>query len=330
MDYNQTPVDVVILWCQDDFQHRRIRNQVLKQKTTSSGDTSFTRFRDNGEIQFCLACIVRFMTWVNKIHVVVADYQVNNIDHVLKNSNGNADVYNDKVRVVRHSDILPSTSLPTFNSQAIEACLNYIPCLSDRFVYFNDDFFIGRAIDKNFFFDGPQMLPCYYLDNSLCPSLPRSRTYSMHANAWCNNQIVLDTLFHPSPSGSRRYPAHVAVPMLKSSWDSIAELAFVQKLLHGTVNSRFRQKNNIYMIGLLIYYHIYTNKTHVIRKSGDDALFIDLSKGDATNHIFTDLLAIRPALFCVNDNGYNEKQKKIFHRAMHILLQPNHTKEQLR
>ncbi|MFB8533120.1 hypothetical protein [Enterococcus casseliflavus] len=48
---------------------------------------------------------------------------------------------NKKINLVKHEEIMPSTSLPTFNSQAIELCLNRIEGLSTNFVYFNDDVF---------------------------------------------------------------------------------------------------------------------------------------------------------------------------------------------
>ena len=54
------------------------------------------------------------------------------------------------IRVVPHSEIFPDTGdLPTFNSHAIEACLHRIPDLSENFLYFNDDVFLGRPRRKD-------------------------------------------------------------------------------------------------------------------------------------------------------------------------------------
>ena len=58
-----------------------------------------------------------------------------------------------RVRVVPHEAIFPDiTALPTFSSHAIEACLWRIEGLSEHFVYFNDDMFLGRATSKATFF----------------------------------------------------------------------------------------------------------------------------------------------------------------------------------
>jgi hypothetical protein len=42
--------------------------------------------------------------------------------------------------------------LPTYNSQAIEACLHRIPGLSEHYLYLNDDFLLGREVSPEDFF----------------------------------------------------------------------------------------------------------------------------------------------------------------------------------
>ena len=48
--------------------------------------------------------------------------------------------------MVDHAAILPADALPTFNSHAIESALHRLPDLAEHFVYFNDDFFLGRPL----------------------------------------------------------------------------------------------------------------------------------------------------------------------------------------
>jgi hypothetical protein len=57
------------------------------------------------------------------------------------------------LRVVDHTELFadPST-LPTFNSHAIETQLRRIDGLSEHFLYFNDDVFIGRHVEPSLFF----------------------------------------------------------------------------------------------------------------------------------------------------------------------------------
>lgn len=56
-----------------------------------------------------------------------------------------------KLKIVKHSDFIPLDDLPLFNSRAIEVNLHRIPELSEKFVYFNDDFLIINKINKTFF-----------------------------------------------------------------------------------------------------------------------------------------------------------------------------------
>jgi len=52
-----------------------------------------------------------------------------------------------RLTVVSHEDIFPNKShLPVFSSPAIEANLHRIPGLSKKFIYFNDDVFLGAKV----------------------------------------------------------------------------------------------------------------------------------------------------------------------------------------
>lgn len=44
-----------------------------------------------------------------------------------------------RLRIVKHSQILPAAALPTFNSNVIESYIHRIPALSEQFLFFNDD-----------------------------------------------------------------------------------------------------------------------------------------------------------------------------------------------
>ena len=57
-----------------------------------------------------------------------------------------------KVRVVYHSDFIPTKYLPTFNSCTIECFLGDIPGLADKVIYFNDDIFpLNPMVAEDFF-----------------------------------------------------------------------------------------------------------------------------------------------------------------------------------
>lgn len=57
------------------------------------------------------------------------------------------DIHHPKVTLITHDMIFPDTSvLPTFSSSSIEMNLHRIPGLSDYFIYFNDDVFLGQPV----------------------------------------------------------------------------------------------------------------------------------------------------------------------------------------
>ena len=73
------------------------------------------------------------------------------IHHIYIVTNGQIpswlDLSNPKISVVFHKDIFRVPhSLPTFSSPAIELNLHHIPHLSDYFIYFNDDVFLGQPV----------------------------------------------------------------------------------------------------------------------------------------------------------------------------------------
>ena len=56
---------------------------------------------------------------------------------------------------MNHQDFIPEHYLPTFSSRPIELNLHRIPSLSNHFVYFNDDMYLSKDVQKrDFFIDG--------------------------------------------------------------------------------------------------------------------------------------------------------------------------------
>lgn len=73
------------------------------------------------------------------------------IRHIYIVTNGQVpswlDTSNPRVSIVPHDAIFANRSvLPTFSSLAIEFNLHRIPGLSETFLYFNDDVFLGRPV----------------------------------------------------------------------------------------------------------------------------------------------------------------------------------------
>lgn len=104
-----------------------------KRNTSEDRDISKQRFSDKYELKFSLRSLEKYAPWVRHVYVVTngqIPYWLN-LDY-------------ERVTVISHEQIFTdSYDLPSFSSPAIESHLHRIPGLSQRFVYFNDDIFLG-------------------------------------------------------------------------------------------------------------------------------------------------------------------------------------------
>ncbi len=136
-------IDLVYLWC-DGSDENWLREKQYYQAQSGQLDINATddsRFVQHDELKFSLRSVELYMPWINHIFIV---------------TNGQIpqwlDINNPKISIVTHKEIMPADALPTFNSNAIEACIPNIPNLSEHFLYANDDMFVAGSVGKDFFF----------------------------------------------------------------------------------------------------------------------------------------------------------------------------------
>lgn len=105
----------------------------VKGSDTSNNDN---RFRDNEELRYSLRSLEKYAPWIRHVFVVT-DGQVPSW----------LNLECPKIQIVKHADIFEyKEHLPVFSSPAIEWNLDNIPGLSDFFLYFNDDVFLGSHV----------------------------------------------------------------------------------------------------------------------------------------------------------------------------------------
>ncbi|XP_055838227.1 N-acetylglucosamine-1-phosphotransferase subunits alpha/beta [Episyrphus balteatus] len=94
------------------------------------------RFDDKNELKYSLRSLEKYAPWVRKVYIVTNGQ----IPHWI-------DLSYDKVSVIPHSALSEYPEyLPTFSSSAIETFIHRIPNLSKRFIYMNDDIFLGAPL----------------------------------------------------------------------------------------------------------------------------------------------------------------------------------------
>jgi hypothetical protein len=150
------PIDAVITWVDGSDPAHAARLAEFLGTDARPVAAHATRFADAGEIEWCVASILRFAPWMRRIHIVT-DRQVPPLVAKLAGTR-----HAERVRVVDHREIFAGHErhLPTFNSRAIITALWRVPEMAERFVYFNDDFVLLRPVAPTDFFrdDGRMVL----------------------------------------------------------------------------------------------------------------------------------------------------------------------------
>lgn len=152
-------VDAVYTWVDGSSPHfARDLARAHPGGEGSGVDARRRRFRDNGELRYSLRSLLRFAPWVRHIYLVTNGERPPWLDR-----------RGDRVRVVAHAALFDrSDDLPTFNSNAIELHLHRIPGLSRKFLYLNDDLFLGRPCARADFEVGGA--DAFFFERQSCPT----------------------------------------------------------------------------------------------------------------------------------------------------------------
>ena len=132
------PIDFIITWVDGNdplWQAEKAKYQAVK------GDASVNRYREWDTLRYWFRGVEKFAPWVNKVFFVTWGHLPSwlNTEH-------------PKLRIVKHTDYIPSEYLPTFSSRPIDMNFHRIEDLSEHFVYFNDDMFLLRPVQQADFF----------------------------------------------------------------------------------------------------------------------------------------------------------------------------------
>eukprot|EP01034_Spumella_vulgaris_P024664 gene24664-31033_t len=114
------------------------QNETEAEKDDTNGAN---RYRNSNELKYSIRSLIKNAPWVHHIYIVT-DNQIPNW----------LNLETDKLSIVTHEQIFSNLShLPVFSSPAIETHLHRIPGLSKRFIYFNDDVFLGSPVSPEDF-----------------------------------------------------------------------------------------------------------------------------------------------------------------------------------
>ena len=334
-------IDVVYTWVDGaDSEWNRKRSVVAEKlgARVSSNANSDARFQHNDELKYSLRSVYQFAPWVNKIFIVT-DNQVPSW----------LDISHPKITIIDHKSIFRDQShLPTFSARAIEANLHHIEDLSEHFIYFNDDMFLGKSTKPTHFFtkNGTPYIFTARLwpkkrEHHLDRSKLKGRQDNEHQHAIENSRILISKSLNKDIHDDFR---HTVKPMLKSVLYELEEkynVAFVQTSKHP-----FRENNAIIPYNLFGFYaiaksiakvkylktiHRRTKKLNILGRTVFRFNFTYVNMSLENVQLVLEKINIhRPSSFCLNQ--YSDTSPKVI-EEMKLFMQaffPNRSEYELK
>jgi hypothetical protein len=265
------PVDAVYTWVDGSdsewLEKKRLTLEESAGRYLAEGVSGVGRFRSNDELKYSLRSVARFAPWIRRVFIVTDDQVPDWLD-----------TSNRKVEIVDHRDIFDDKDhLPIFSSRAIELRLHHITGLSERFLSFNDDFFLGRPTSVSDFFHESgkgklftgRRLTRIWSAGLLRESSMVSR--SMHNYAVYNAR----RLVHQRYGRIVNYDLRHGVKVCSRTTRRELEREFPHAI-RNTLSHRFRDKTDILVSSLEAYYEIATHK--------NKPYFMKLFRGEQTQY----------------------------------------------
>ena len=291
-------IDMVYLWCDgNDPEFQARKNQYMDNAPTEKKAVGDLRFVDNDELKYSLRSLEKYAPWINHVYIVT-DRQIPkwlNTDY-------------EKVTVVDHSEIMPKEIIPVFNSVIIEYFLPFIPNLSEKFIYANDDMFFGATVTPDYFFNGDK--PIVRLRKS--KSLPHKNDIASKSTRV--SLKLLEGTYHCL----EWYRLHHNI-------DSYTKTSFLDTLSRyhdtfvSTYGNRFRTEHDVHRV-IFGLDSVYANRADLeivkppnvwqrnvlslFKKITWDSLIGN--EGEKTRR---NILKYKPKLFCINSNAGSEERE---------------------
>jgi hypothetical protein len=297
-------IDIVYTWVEATPEFNKEKEYWYEKETDKNYEKpSDIRYKDQEELKYSLRSIEKYFPNYNNIYLIVKD---NQYPKYLKRQN-------NKLHIIKHSDIIPKEYLPTFNSRAIEAYLHHIPNLSEYYIYCNDDVMFLKTTDPSYFIDN-RGIPYTIFTNTKI-NKENNNSLNLNSNSFrCGlsfNSNILDKITKEED----RYEISHSPMIYRKSYDYEIE-KFFKKYYNDNENinafdktgmSRFRRCDDLYLVSVIKPY-LYKNWFDSKSKESESTFVKDFNPNNKIDSRFLNME------FVNNNNDYinfmNKKYKE--------------------
>lgn len=287
-------IDLVYLWVDGndpEFMKRRQKALQTINKEYDIEATSEGRVIQVDELKYSLRSVEKYMPWVHHIFIVT--------DHQTPKW---LNLNNPKISVIDQSVILPKSVKYCYNSNAIESVLYKIPNLAEHFIYANDDMFVNKKVNPNFFFDNKGRCIVRGDYKTFNPQKSLYDGQLMYVHAKIKEKFGIDYPINPH---------HNFDAYLKSDYEACAKCFYRE--FRQTVHHPFRQVDSVQRLIVQLYsiaqgHGVFKNLQ--IKKWYENVASIYISNRKIWR--FDDIKKKNPTLFCINDAGKSKDTNRNF------------------
>lgn len=301
-------VDVVFTWVnhKDENWQKKKRAYLGDARLGCSNSADDARYEDHNELYYSVKAVKEFLPWIRKIYIVTDNQRPEWID-----------LNDDKIIIVDHSEIIDENYLPTFNSHVIEANIHKIKGLSENFIYFNDDVFVAKPLEKEHFFR-KNGIASFFLSFKNLEEMEKKGCVTATLKASLNSRNILKNITNIYPSQTL---VHTYVPLKKSTFDQVWQM-YEQRIKEFLPN-RFRGENDLNLATFLVPWQMYSAGQSVV--TNEVCYYFNIRSNHALQQ-YKKLLNMKSQKviahsFCANDfSALNQKNKRCVGRDLVQML----------
>ncbi|MFK0168518.1 stealth family protein [Streptomyces sp. NPDC090306] len=299
------PVDVVYTWVDGEepaMRAKRARHQERGTAEILDKETNASRYTSHDELKYSLRSLAMYADFVRHIYIVTDGQKPHWLDESAPG-----------ITVVDHRDIFPADVLPVFNSHAIETRLHHIPGLSDQYLYFNDDVFVGRRITPEHFFHGSGLMKIPVSPLKIGVGKPHAEETATNSASKNVRQLLLEKFGRMTTNNFM----HTPLPQQRETLRTLEEL-FADDVRRTTA-SRFRSPSDIAMTAPLLYQYALMTGSGVPGRFS--FRYVNISRPDAERRLADLRNNRRFDFFCLNDVDVPAEEREQVHLRMNEFLE---------